>query len=1027
MVVNWILNKIAGDYNQRQINKILPLVGKINEIDKSWDSLSDEQIKAKTEEFRQRLQKWETLDDILPEAFATVKQAAKRMMGREIEVKGQKMKWDMIPYDVQLIGGIVLHQGKIAEMKTGEGKTLVATLPAYLNALEGKGVHIVTVNEYLAARDAEWMGYLYNWLGLSVGAVTKFTPLESRRQEYEKDITYVENSELGFDYLRDNLAKSVKERVLIWRPLNYAIVDEVDSILIDEARTPLIISHPSDEPTEKYVYYAQIVRALQPCKGKKKKAKGLLAELLSDEKDEPEEECDYYIDEKQKTVLLTSRWIKKLEEILKVDNLYRDLGYQEIHHIENALKAQAVYLKDKDYIVRDGEVLIVDEHTWRTMPWRRYSEWLHQAIEAKEGVEIQRESKTLATITYQHFFKQYKKLAWMTGTATTEGEEFEKIYGLEVISIPTNKPVIRVDKTDKVFFDQNQKWQEVLKAIKFYHQIWQPILIGTSSINTSEYVSSLLRKAGIPHYVLNAKYHEQEAQIVANAGKRWSVVVATNMAGRGTDIKLEKGLNEILAQNYAKWILQQIKNGKWVSAVVYSQKEFELTLDGLKKELGLNEDMIIKAEKWERASNDNVALKIKFNLKKKTKEEPFAEILVRPASEQEPELEKVDIHYGLFILGTEKHESRRIDNQLRGRAGRQWDPGVSQFFVALDDELMRKVWGGMIQGILSKFGGKEMDLSDGGYLASHIERAQKQMEAWHYSIRRHLYDYDSVIAKQRERIYALRDKILFGDQQDQEWVFTEIKDLIDREVQEIVDLYGDLKQFRADELTNQIKEVFGIEIDLSKFQNIKDSKKLKQALVEEINKNLEAKFKELPKDWLTGLLKRIYLNVIDRYWVDHIDDMQYLRDKVSLYGYAQQDPLVIYKKEAFNKFQKLLSAIRKEFLSRTFKTDFSFLNQQQTPAQPAVVWASAWGSGVINILQQGAQQAASMPTPTSKKVAQQASKEQEDGIEVIENFVESTLDESSSPHLDFKNVGPNDPCPCGSGKKFKKCHWKYIT
>ncbi len=1024
MVVSWILNKIAGDYNQRQINKILPLVKKINEIDKSWDSLSDEQIKAKTEEFKQRLQKWESLDDILPEAFAAVKQAAKRLVGTEIEVKGQKMKWDMVPYDVQLIGGIVLHQGKIAEMKTGEGKTLVATLPAYLNALEGKGVHIVTVNEYLAARDAQWMGYLYNWLGLSVWSVTKFTPLEQRRAEYEKDITYVENSELGFDYLRDNLAKSVKERVLIWRPLNYAIVDEVDSILIDEARTPLIISHPSDEPTEKYVYYAQIVKALQPCKGKKKKAKGLLAELLSDDKNEPEEECDYYIDEKQKTVLLTSRGIKKLEEILKVDNLYRDLGYQEIHHIENALKAQAVYLKDKDYIVRDGEVLIVDEHTWRTMPGRRYSEWLHQAIEAKEWVEIQRESKTLATITYQHFFKQYKKLAWMTGTATTEGEEFEKIYGLEVISIPTNKPVIRVDKPDKVFFDQNQKWQQVLKNIKFYHQIGQPILIGTSSINTSEYVSSLLRKANIPHYVLNAKYHEQEAQIVANAGKKWSVVVATNMAWRGTDIKLESWLNQYLAQNYAKWISSQIKQWKGVSGVVYSQKEFELTIDALREQFGFKEDDIIKAEKWERVTAGDTSIKIKFNLKKKEKEDPFAEILIRPAKEEEPQLEKIDIHYGLFILGTEKHESRRIDNQLRGRAGRQWDPGVSQFFVALDDELMRKVWWGMIQGILSKFGGKDMDLSDGGYLASHIERAQKQMEAWHYSIRRHLYDYDSVISKQRERIYDLRDKILFGEEEDVEWIFAQIKSLIDKEVQEIVDLYGDLKQFKADELINQIKEVFGIEIDLQKFQNIKDSKKLKQVLVDEISKNLEEKFKDLPREWLSGLLKRIYLNVIDRYWIDHIDDMQYLRDKVSLYGYAQQDPLVIYKKEAFNKFQKLLSAIRKEFLSRTFKTDFSFLAQQHSELSDTTEWTS-WRPGVINILQQGAQQAASMPTPSPKKTPQEEKQDQDDGIEVIENFVESTLDDGTS-HLDFKNVGPNDPCPCGSGKKFKKCHWKYI-
>ena len=501
------------------------------------------------------------MDDLLPEAFAVVKQACKRLVGTTAKVKGHELTWNMIPYDVQLLGGIILHQGKIAEMKTGEGKTLVAVAPVYLNALAGKGVHVVTVNDYLASRDSEWMAHVYTWLGLTVGSVTKGTPLQTRREEYSKDITYVENTELGFDYLRDNLVKSLAERSLTWRPLNFAIVDEIDSILIDEARTPLIISQPREEPTEKYNYYAQVVNLLSPCSGKKKVSKGFIQEVLNDEYGkEQEEDGDYYIDEKTKTAQLSGKGIAKLEEILKVENIYKDMGYGEIHHIENALKAKAVYIKDKDYIISNGEVLIVDEHTGRTMPGRRFSEGLHQAIEAKEQVQIQRESQTMATITYQNFFKQYAKLSGMTGTASTEGEEFNKIYELEVVIVPTNKPILRVDMHDKVYFNQHTKWKFVKDYIKFYHEIGQPILIGTADIATSEYVSRLLDKEAITHYVLNAKFHEQEANIVSNAGKYKSVVVATNMAGRGTDIKLEEGLNEKMAQNYLKFFLKNLKN-----------------------------------------------------------------------------------------------------------------------------------------------------------------------------------------------------------------------------------------------------------------------------------------------------------------------------------------------------------------------------------------------------------------------------------------------------------------------------------
>ena len=578
---------IWGDYNQKQINTLRPIVTKINQRYDKFETLSDDEIKAKTPEFRERLSKWETLDDILPEAFAVVKQAAKRMVWDVYDVKWEKQTWNMIPYDVQLLGWIILHQGKIAEMKTWEWKTLVAAAPVYLNALSGNWVHVVTVNDYLASRDAQWIGYLYQWLGLTVGSVVKWTPLQKRREEYSKDITYVENSELWFDYLRDNLVQTMERRNLIWRPLNFAIVDEIDSILVDEARTPLIISEAREEPTEKYTYYANIVNMLTPCSGKKKVSKWLLNELINDEPKDQEEDGDYYIDEKTKTASLSWKWIAKLEQLLNVENLYKDFWFEEIHHIENALRAKAVYIRDVDYIVSNWEVLIVDEHTGRTMPWRRFSEWLHQAIEAKENVQIQRESQTMATITYQNFFKQYKKLAGMTGTAATEAEEFQKIYELEVVIVPTNKPILRVDKNDKVYYNQQIKWKFVKDYIKFYHEIWQPILIWTADIATSEYVSRILEKDAITHYVLNAKFHEQEAHIVANAWKYQSVVVATNMAWRWTDIKLEEWLNEKMSANYAKWCEKQIKNQTAVKINVYSKKEYVLDVDSYVNEINV--------------------------------------------------------------------------------------------------------------------------------------------------------------------------------------------------------------------------------------------------------------------------------------------------------------------------------------------------------------------------------------------------------------------------------------------------------
>lgn len=932
-----ILNSIAGDYNQRQINKLLPYIKTINDFDAQFDSLTDDLIKAKTPEFVARFAAGETLDELLPEAFATVKQACKRMRGMELAVKWQKIIWDMVPYDVQLLWWMILHYGKIAEMKTGEWKTLVATLPIYLNAISKKWVHLVTVNDYLATRDSEWMAHLYWWLGLTTWSVTKAVAPHLRRAEYEKDITYVENSELGFDYLRDNLVRSNTERQLLRRPLNFAIVDEVDSILIDEARTPLIISYPSDEPTEKYAYYSTIVRQLKQCTNKKKVSKWLLGDMMNPT-DIVEEDGDYYIDEKNKNVSLSWIGIEKLEKIIWVENLYKDLGFDEIHHIENALKAWAVFQNNKDYIVQDGEILIVDEHTGRTMPGRRYSEWLHQAIEAKEKVIIQKESKTMATITYQNFFKLYDKLCGMTGTATTEWEEFEKIYSLEVLSIPTNKPTIRYDQNDKVFYNQNAKWKAVVDYISFYHDAGIPILIGTSSIHTSEYVSDILRKLAIQHYVLNAKFHQQEAEIVASAGRHKSVVVATNMAGRGTDIKLEKWLHEKVwvwyakrAERAIKWDTFSKKDPQWVSYTVYSSEEYDSTIEGMKTVFWITDEQVRQAT-WQWVKTDTCRFKITLNTAKKKKEVngPIADIMIAPVSIEKPEVTYRDLHYWLFILGTEKHESRRIDNQLRGRSGRQWDPGSSVFFVALDDEIMRKMWGEKIQSVakmlLPKDQLEQLELTQSQFTSS-IIRAQKQMEWWNFSIRKHLFDYDSVISRQRQRIYSKRDEMLAQEVRNEESLQDGITPTI-REIQWFVpgvidELLAKYQSLDADmgTIINNIYQEFGIII--APYEWSMKWQWLRTYIIEQLQNSYINKVKSWDIRVVDATARMIYLSTIDKYWVDHIDAMQYLRDKVWLYGYAQQDPLIMYKQEAFKKFKTLLEVIKLESLAVIMRSDFS--------------------------------------------------------------------------------------------------------
>ena len=1015
-MLNWILNFIWGDYNQKQLDKIKPLITAISHFYAEFDSLSDEQIQAKTEEFRTRIQSGETLDDLLPEAFAVVKQACKRLVGTTCIVKGQEIVWNMIPYDVQLLGGIILHQGKIAEMKTGEGKTLVAVAPVYLNAISGKWVHVVTVNDYLASRDAEWMAYVYRRLGLTVGSVVKSTPLADRRNQYSADITYVENSELGFDYLRDNLVKTLGERNLTWRPLNYAIVDEIDSILIDEARTPLIISQPREEPTEKYTFYAQLIQALTPCSSKKKVSKGFIQEVLNDEYGvEHEEDGDYYIDEKTKTAQLSGKGIAKLESLLKVDNIYKDMGYGEIHHIENALKAKAVYIKDKDYIISNGEILIVDEHTGRTMPGRRFSEGLHQAIEAKEGVQIQRESQTMATITYQNFFKQYQKLSGMTGTASTEGEEFSKIYELEVVIVPTNRGIRRVDLNDKVYFDQKTKWKFVKDYIKFYHQMGQPILIGTADIATSEYVSRLLEREAIVHNVLNAKFHEQEANIVSRAGKYKSVVVATNMAGRGTDIKLEDGLNEKIAQNYVAYMLKVAKSGTAFVGKIYSEEEYHLIKEALDHALDL------QGEALENGIQINgVNILIKLNPKRKQNTDPYARILVRPQDWDQKDEEEKDLFFGLFILGTEKHESRRIDNQLRGRAGRQGDPGVSVFFVALDDGLMRKMWGEKIQALagmlLSRADLENLELTQSQFTKS-ITRSQKEIEGWYFGIRKHLFDYDSVVDKQRKRVYKLRDDILEAEtNEEKRKAYVEaFKDEFLTEAKNIV-----ITQINNAEMTGQsvadllivLNKEFGLNMTREEYEEVKNltHEEVKALLMERFDRYFTKVFETLSEEILFDVFRGVHLHFIDKLWVDHIDDMQNLREKVGLMSYAQLDPLVMYKKESFEKFQELLQNIINSTAGYLMRLDFEAIAWE---TQSSTTFSETDQENVMEII-------AGADLPEQKRVVEdsraQIFEAQDDGeFEIFE------VDNTPKTSPDAK-VRPNDACPCGSGRKYKKCH-----
>ena len=906
------LKKLFGSSSAKELKAIYPIVDKIEALDAEYSKLTDEQLKAKTPEFKERLRNGETLDDILPEAFATCREAAWRVLG-------------MKPYRVQLVGGIILHQGRIAEMRTGEGKTLVATLPAYLNALTGEGVHVITVNDYLAKRDSEWMGKVYRFLGLTVGLVIHDILPQMRKLSYQADITYGTNNEFGFDYLRDNMAIYAAE--MVQRGHAFAIVDEVDSILIDEARTPLIISGQGDKSTQLYTVVDAFVAKL---KGQR------VASVDTKEEEDPDLDADYVVDEKARTVTLTARGIAKAEQQFQVANLADPENTTLSHHINQAIRARGLMKRDIDYVVKDGEVIIVDEFTGRLMYGRRYSEGLHQAIEAKEGVTVARESKTLATITFQNYFRLYGKLSGMTGTAMTEEEEFGTIYSLDIVEIPTNKPVQRVDHPDVVYKTEAGKFRAIVNQIEECHKKGQPVLVGTISIEKSEELSAMLKKRGIKHNVLNAKFHEKEAEIVAQAGKLGAVTVATNMAGRGTDIMLG-GNAEYLAKA-------------------------EL------RKAGLSDELIAESTGYADTDNEEI-----LNARKM-----FAEAEAKYKDEIKAEADQVRAAGGLFILGTERHESRRIDNQLRGRAGRQGDPGESRFYLSLEDDIMRLFGSERVMGMMEKLGVDEDTPIDAKILSNAIENAQKQVESRNFQTRKTVLEYDDVMNTQRKVIYEQRRKVLDGENL-KESVQAMLSTVISTEVQAHM---GELKHMDAEnwrEVCAQFRGLF-LRPDEFKFTDEElqqyDAQALTDLLQERASDIYARKEAELGEPLMRELERVMMLRVVDEYWMDNIDAMQELRQGIGLRAYGQNDPVVAYKKEGYEMFESMIAAIQAETIRRIFLARVQVGATTVKRERVAKVTGESAGSD-----------------GTVKK----------------------------QPVKKGQKVGRNDPCPCGSGKKYKKC------
>ena len=905
-----LLTKIFGTYSDHELKKIYPIADKIEALEEEYKALTDAQLQAKTAEFKERLQNGETTDDILPEAFATVREAADRVLG-------------LRPYRVQLIGGIVLHQGRIAEMKTGEGKTLVATLPAYLNALTGQGVHIVTVNDYLAKRDSEWMGKVHRFLGLSVGLIIHDLTKAQRQAAYAADITYGTNNEMGFDYLRDNMALYASEQVQ--RGHHFAIVDEVDSILIDEARTPLIISGMGEKSTQLYDQAEQFAARLK---------KYVVTETDDKAEEDPAIDADYVVDEKAKTATLTARGIAKAEEFFGLENLSDPENSTIAHHINQAIKAHGTMKRDVDYVVKDGEIIIVDEFTGRLMFGRRYSEGLHQAIEAKEHVSVQRESKTLATITFQNYFRLYNKLSGMTGTALTEEEEFSTIYKLDIVEIPTNRPVIRIDNEDAVYKTENGKYRAVIRQIKACHEKGQPVLVGTVSIEKNELLGKLLTREGIKHNLLNAKNHEKEAEIVAQAGKFGAVTVATNMAGRGTDIML--GGN---AEYLAKTDLRKA---------------------------GMSDELIAEATGYAETEDEEI-----LNARKL-----FAEKLRQHKEEIAGEADRVRQAGGLFIIGTERHDSRRIDNQLRGRAGRQGDPGETRFYISLEDDLMRLFGGERVTNMMERLNIDEDTPIEQKFLTRAIEQAQTTVESRNFQARKSVLEYDDVMNKQREIIYDQRKQVLDGLD-----VKNIIMNMMNTSISHLVaEHFAGNDHLDAASCRELLRQVEGLYFPKFTVRFTEEELKEKTAAdVTEAFTAAAAAYYEQKEQAFTSPVMRevervVLLRVVDEYWMDHIDAMADLRQGIRLRAYAQTDPIIAYKKESLDMFEEMISAIQSETVRRLYSVRIKKDEEIKRERVAKATGESVGGDGTV------------------KKQPRRVQK-----------------------------IGRNDPCPCGSGKKYKNC------
>jgi preprotein translocase subunit SecA len=968
-MIGQLLAKVIGTQNERELKRLRPLVADINALEPSIQPLSDAQLRTKTDEFKKRLADGATLYELLPEVFAVVREAGRRVL-------------NMRHFDVQLIGGMVLHHGRIAEMKTGEGKTLVATLPAYLNALEGNGVHVVTVNDYLARRDSEWMGRLYRFLGMSVGVIQHELTDAQRQVAYGADITYGTNNEFGFDYLRDNMKFELA--AMVQRGHHFAIVDEVDSILIDEARTPLIISGPAEESTDLYYEVDRIIPRL-------KAGAVTRGDTKAEDREALEATGDFIVDEKHKTVTLTESGMAKAEQMLThrlvpgSNGLYDPANMPLLHHIHQGLRAHSLFRLDVDYMIKDGQVVIVDEFTGRLMPGRRWSDGLHQAVEAKEKVKIERENQTLATITFQNYFRKYKKLSGMTGTAETEAAEFAKIYNLEVIVVPTNRPLKRIEEPDLVYRTEREKYEAILNDIVEKQQSGRPTLVGTVSIEKSERLANMLRKRGIKHVVLNAKYHAQEAEIVAQAGRKANVTIATNMAGRGTDILLggnpehmarQQALAEELAEKLPKGEEKFVDDEEFV---------YFFHIDAFYR---------VPRREWER---------IFGHFKRQTEGE----------HDQVVDLE------GLHILGTERHEARRIDNQLRGRAGRQGDPGSSRFYLSLEDDLMRIFGSDRISGLMQRLGMEEGVPIEHGMVTRAIERAQKQVEAQNFSVRKHLLEYDDVMNKQRESVYTLRREILEGkihvtedDVVDtREYLLALAEDILDDNVDRYAGKELDIEEWDLGALKREVVRVFALEpskIDALKLDE-KNSGEISDDLWNAIKQSYEEREQLVGAEVYRGVEREVMLRMVDQHWKDHLYSLDHLKEGIGLRGYGQRDPLVEYKKESFGLFQDMKARIEEEIVRYLFH-----LRPVSADEVAAHRPAPRRGATPLSYNYPG-DAAASTPTafgpravPGSGRAPQPARTGGDDVIKTVRN--------------EGPKVGRNDPCPCGSGKKYKKCH-----